>query len=255
MALTRSIMWPLAAPHKIRVSSACGSRIGKERQDTHRQLVDTCNCWGLSLRADKLRLRSNSPGSAARFGQTTLEQQASMLSLGAVIVGDRLFVVRHRAAAACIHFWAVRKHSCCKASSLRARMQRLRSEMRPVLVWGSTPWHMRDGLVRFAEAMIIRMCKLCVHVFRPSDEPFLEWHIRTWRAARDMVSQTWGASTTWADVASAAAGVPSLCSRVAGSIVGRTLRWRTPTVLGAFRFLAGGGPWARRRRGRPRLRW
>lgn len=87
-------------------------------------------------------------------------------------------------------FCAVEKQLCCKAVSLRAHMQRLCSEVLPVSVLGSIVWYMKGDVSRVAEATIIRMCELIMHVSCPSDEPWLERYFRTWSAARDMVFQT-----------------------------------------------------------------
>lgn len=43
-------------------------------------------------------------------------------------------------------------------------MQRCRSDVFPGLVRGSTAWHVRDEVVRVAEATIIHMAKLVMHV-------------------------------------------------------------------------------------------
>lgn len=55
----------------------------------------------------------------------------------------------------------------------------------------------------------------------------IEWRMRTWMAVRDMVTQ----SSAAAIVAIAAAGVQSLCSRLAGSVVRRTMRRRFAAAL------------------------
>lgn len=82
---------------------------------------------------------------------------------------------------------------------------------------------------------------------------WLQWHLRSWRDARDAITRPWGHHPSASITARAVAGVRAGATR---PVLGRVLRWRSTAEVSAMHALVGKrlDPWSRRRRGRPRLR-
>ena len=103
----------------------------------YKDLLAACIEWGLGFREDKLSLWSNIPGGSVRLGATTLEPVASMEFLGAVLCGEPSVQPGHRVDRAWKKFWALKSQMCNRTLSARVRLQKLRAEIVPVLMWGS----------------------------------------------------------------------------------------------------------------------
>lgn len=102
---------------------------------------------------------------------------------------------------------------------------------------------------KFARTLKRRLC-------RPKDEPWLDWHIRTCRSAREQLAIAWGEHPAPDIAACAVSGISAWISRRDCSIAGRAIRWRSAADRVAMSHLTGGrlGPWSRHRLGRPRQR-
>lgn len=186
-----------------------------------------------------------------KIGSKELEPEATLESR------DRLGPTQHRIAAAWSKCWTIKKHLLAKAVSPALQLASLRNEVLPVLNRGCTSWHMRRDTLDLVDAAVTRMARLVFSFYRPADEPWLKWHVRSWRAARQGIVEQGGCTPAAIASARAVAGVQALASRSACSLVGRMLRWRCQADVDTVRMLAGGhrGGLGRRRKGRPGLRW
>lgn len=87
-------------------------------------------------------------------------------------------------------------------------------------------WHWRPETTSIAGWIWIRMARSMMHLTRPIDESWLEWHRRMWRALNAEVTAAQGADPTTIVVTCVASGVGRMVAR---PVVGRTWLWRAAT--------------------------
>lgn len=142
---------------------------------------------------------------------------------------------------------------CCttRALSPEARLQHPRAEIFPAMTWGSGARHLRPEVIGVAETALVRMVKLLLQLFRPEGEPWLDWHIRTCRYARERLVIAWGGEQP------AAVIVECVVSGTDCSVVGRVIRWGPVADREAMSHLSGGrsGLLSRGRVGRLCMWW
>lgn len=90
-----------------------------------------------------------------------------------------------------------------------------------------------------------------MRLHRIEPDTWLPWHVQSWRQAIDQVTEVWGQSPC-----ATPGGVRVKRNSPAGELL-RCRQGLQMEVSSTLRQLAGGhmGPWARRRTGRPRVRW
>lgn len=153
-------------------------------------------------------------------------------------------------------FWAAKRQFTARAASAEARLQRLRAEVLPAMTWGSAASHLRPDINGVAEKALVRMTKLVLHHFRPEGEPWLDWHIRTSRCARERLSSASWDRPAAVIVACAVSGTTVLIARPECPKVGIVIHWRSAAGREAMSHLSGVrlGPWSRHVVDRPRRR-
>lgn len=139
-------------------------------------------------------------------------------------------------------FRPTRKHLLPKAVTPKYRLQRFKSEVLPVMLWGAAAWHMHESRLGAALSAIVRMVRIMLYDVRPSTETCVEWHGRSWRQAKAQLLEAWRDHPAVLLAARAVGGVLRCDARTASSVMGRTLRWRSSVDVG-------------QKRGRPRGRW
>lgn len=99
---------------------------------------------------------------------------------------------------------------------------------------------------------MIRMSRIMLHLWKSEEEPWLQWHMRTWRQSQDVTAKTWGCTPAVVVAACAASMVVRQATRSACSIVQRALGWRSHADAQVMNELGRGrmGEWVRRRTAR-----
>lgn len=85
--------------------------------------------------------------------------------------------------------------------------------------------HFKEDALRMAEAAVIRMMSRIVLHIRKPEEPWLQWHKRTWRQSKGAVAKTRGCTPAVVVAACAASMVVRLATRAACRTAGLALSW------------------------------
>lgn len=126
--------------------------------------------------------------------------------------------------AARYNLFAIKGHLKTRAVSKLSRLQRPRSEVLLVLVWGAAALHVREEVLRRAEGTLVRMAKICLHVSRAESQRWVDWQVRSWRMARSHLTTSRGIPPVAVVATRAVLGMCRLASRPACLVVYRSLR-------------------------------
>lgn len=112
--------------------------------------------------------------------------------------------------------------------------------MAQVLLWVCPSWHMGKDALHLAEGTSYRMARAAFRIFRPQDEPWLDWHGAHMAPSHGSTQAAWGCQPAALVAARAVSGVHRCVTRSACSPVGDILRWRSAANVEALRTMGGG---------------
>lgn len=87
--------------------------------------------------------------------------------------------------------WSMKLALAPRALLYQTRLKRLRAEVLPVFGWGCAAWQLGEDLPRIAGATI-RMTRAMMRTHCIEPDTRSTWHVKSWRAARDHVTEVWG---------------------------------------------------------------
>lgn len=156
---------------------------------------------------------------------------ASMDLLGAILGGDRNTAITHRTTEAWVNIWSFKQVLCPTTLNNKMKLQRMRTEVVPVLLSGGAAWHRKEDALRMAESAIIRTSRIILHLRKLEEELWVPWHERTRNLSKGGVANTWGCTpagvvNTWGctSAAAVAACAASMVARLA-TRVARSCSW------------------------------
>lgn len=103
-----------------------------------------------------------------------------------------------------------------------------------------TIWTMLKDTFVQVERAVVRTTRLISHMHRPTDERWVEWHIRACLEARQTVVSTWGCRPAALVAARAVCALQQGKARLACLNLGGVLRWRSRADVATLRAIADG---------------
>lgn len=123
--------------------------------------------------------------------------------------------------------------SCAPSPLASARLRKFQAEILPVLLWGSVEWYLRPETTSIVVGSLVRMARIMMHGKCTVEESWLDWHRRTWRAAKAELTVAWGADANTSLVTCVVGGVSGMAARPGCSVVGGALWWRSAADVSA----------------------